>query len=251
MILVSVSGTAGRIMIDQYELLERAIRGDKAATDKLVEDNIGLVWSVVRKFGGRGQDTDDLFQLGCMGLLKAIKRFDLSYNVRFSTYAVPMIMGEIKRFLRDDGPIKVSRSVKELAIRAAAVSDVLHKKNGEMPSVSMLANELGVESEEVVFALEAAAPPESLYAGEDAEGVSPLMARLSGNAEGEGEIVDRIALSQALGTLPARERQIVVFRYFHGKTQSQIAEMLGISQVQVSRLEKKVLAVMRGMLEAR
>jgi len=234
---------------EQYDLLKLASCGDKAAIDTLVEDNIGLVWSVVRKFGGRGHETDDLFQLGCMGLLKAIKRFDTSYNVRFSTYAVPMIMGEIKRFLRDDGPIKVSRSTKELAIRARAVSDLMHKQNGEAPSVAALAGELGVESEDVVFALEASSPPESLYAGEDAEGVSPLMARLQSGEPGEGEIVDRIALAQALRTLPPRERQIVVFRYFQGKTQSQIADVLGISQVQVSRLEKKVLAAMRGMLE--
>lgn len=236
---------------DQGELLSRAVAGDEAARAQLVEDNMGLIWSVVKKFTGRGYDSDDLFQIGAMGLIKAIQKFDLSYDVRFSTYAVPMILGEIKRFLRDDGLVKVSRSIKELAIKARTVSELMQKQTGEAPTIGQLAEKLGVATEEIVFALEAACPPESLYAGEDADDISPLIDRTHAQTQGEGEIVNRLALSEVLETLPARERQLIVLRYFKDRTQAQVAELLGISQVQVSRLEKKVLGLLRGQLAER
>lgn len=236
---------------DQGELLRRAVAGDEAARDQLVEDNMGLIWSVVKKFTGRGADADDLFQIGAMGLIKAIQKFDLAYDVRFSTYAVPMIMGEIKRFLRDDGPVKVSRSVKELAVKARTMSELIQKQTGEAPTIGQLAESLGVDTEEIVFAMEAACPPESLYAGEEDDDISPLIDRTHAQAQGEGEIVNRLALGEVLETLPARERQLIILRYFKDRTQAQVAELLGISQVQVSRLEKKVLSLLRGQLAER
>lgn len=235
---------------DQGGLLKRAADGDAAARDQLVEENMGLVWSVVKKFTGRGYEADDLFQIGCMGLLKAIDKFDVSYDVRFSTYAVPMIMGEIKRFLRDDGPVKVSRSVKELAVKARTVSEMVQKETGEAPTIGQLAERLGTSAEDIVFAMEAVCPPESLYAGEE-DDLLPLIDRTHAAGQGEGELINHIALGEVLESLPARERQLIVLRYFKDRTQAQVAKLLGISQVQVSRLEKKVLGLLRGELVER
>lgn len=232
---------------EQSALLKRAAEGDEAAKSQLVEANLGLVWSVVKKFAGRGYEADDLFQIGCMGLLKAIEKFDLSFEVRFSTYAVPMIIGEIKRFLRDDGPLKVSRSIKELAMKARSVSETLQKQTGEEASIHQIANQLGKSSEDIVFALEAVQTPDSLYAGENDDDSIPLIDKTA-LREGETDIIDKIALREAIHKLEPRERQIIMFRYFGDKTQAQVAALLGISQVQVSRLEKKILATMRGEL---
>ncbi len=235
---------------DQDELLRLAINGDALAKNRLVEENTGLVWSVVKRLSGRGCETDDLFQIGCMGLLKAISKFDFSYGVKFSTYAVPMIMGEIKRFLRDDGPLKVSRGVKELAVRARATSEIMQKETGEAPTIGQLSERLGVHAEDIVLALEAACPPESLFAGEDSD-MAPLIERTGMDCQNEGDIVNHLALCEVLERLPARERQLIVLRYFQDKTQSQVAALLGVSQVQVSRLEKKVLCLLRGELAER
>ncbi len=230
---------------EQKNLLLRASKGDEEAVKLLVQNNLGLVHSVVKKFLGTSYDSEDLFQVGSMGLLKAIRKFDLSYDVRFSTYAVPMIIGEIKRFLRDDGPIKVSRSAKELAIKVRSVSEMIEKQTGEAPSVNEIASILGQSGENIAYALEASVPPESLYASTSEQNTNLLIDKMPSKDMGETEIVDKIALREMISQLKARERQIIVFRYFKNKTQSEVAKVLGISQVQVSRLEKKILANLR------
>lgn len=241
--------------IDNDELLNRIRKGDEKARAAIVENNLGLVWSIVRRFQNRGHETDDLFQIGCIGLIKAVNKFDPSYNVKFSTYAVPMIIGEIKRFLRDDGIIKVSRSMKELSNRVRILKEEMTKELGKEPTINELAERLDMKPEDLVMAIESSYMPESLYNEYDpgdADSLStPLIDRLEGNGEDAGySIVDRIALKQILDTLEPRERQIIVLRYFKEKTQMQVAEMLGISQVQVSRIERKIINEMRRKINA-
>ena len=228
-------------------LLRRAHEGDKAARDTLVEENLGLVWSIVRRFTGRGVEAEDLFQIGSIGLLKAIDKFDPGYEVQFSTYAVPMITGEIKRFLRDDGMVKVSRPLKELSWKAYAVRERLERELGQEPSLSLIARELEVTMEELVMALDSGAEVESLqktiYQG-DGNDIS-LEDRLEEWSGAQEQLLNRILLEETLDKLEARERQIIYLRYFEDKTQTEIARELGISQVQVSRMEKKILRIMR------
>lgn len=227
-----------------FEAISLAKDGDAQAKEYVVNNNMGLVWSIVRKFLNRGTEADDLFQIGCIGLIKAIEKFDSAYGVQFSTYAVPMIMGEIKRHLRDDGIIKVSRSLKELSIKAKGVMDKLSKEMGREPTVQEVALQLDVSAEELVMALDATVVPESINEkiGDDGR---ELETTLGCDEDMEQNVVNKIAIKDALSNLTARERQIIVLRYFKDKTQSQIAAQLGISQVQVSRIEKKVLAQMR------
>lgn len=227
-----------------FEAISLAKDGDARAKEYVVNKNTGLVWSIVRKFLNRGTEAEDLFQIGCIGLIKAIQKFDSAFDVQFSTYAVPMIMGEIKRHLRDDGIIKVSRSLKELSIKAKGVMDRLSKEMGREPTVQEVALQLGVSTEELVMALDATVMPESINAkiGEDGKELETI---LGCEEDMEQSVVNKIAIKDALSNLTARERQIIVLRYFKDKTQSQIAAQLGISQVQVSRIEKKVLAQMR------
>ena len=229
------------------QLIARAHQGEKEARNDLVEENVGLIWSIVRRFAGRGCETEDLFQIGSIGLMKAIDKFDTSFDVKFSTYAVPLIMGEIKRFLRDDGMIKVSRSVKELGIRVSASRQKLSGSLGREPTLEELAEDVGASREEVAVSLEAGAQVESLYApaaGGEETNLS-LLDRLSeGNGENE-EVLDRVVLRELLGSLEKQERELIVRRYFYDQTQTKIAELMGISQVQVSRLEKKILKKMR------
>ena len=229
------------------QLIVRAHQGEKEARNDLVEENVGLIWSIVRRFAGRGCETEDLFQIGSIGLMKAIDKFDTSFDVKFSTYAVPLIMGEIKRFLRDDGMIKVSRSVKELGIRVSASRQKLLGSLGREPTLEELAEDVGASREEVAVSLEAGAQVESLYApaaGGEETNLS-LLDRLSeGNGENE-EVLDRVVLRELLGSLEKQERELIVRRYFYDQTQTKIAELMGISQVQVSRLEKKILKKMR------
>ena len=231
-------------------LLRRAHEGDKAARDTLVEENLGLVWSIVRRFTGRGVEAEDLFQIGSIGLLKAIDKFDPGYEVQFSTYAVPMITGEIKRFLRDDGMVKVSRPLKELSWKAYAVRERLERELGQEPSLSLIARELEVTMEESVMALDSGAEVESLqktiYQG-DGNDIS-LEDRLEERSGAQEQLLNRILLEETLDKLEARERQIIYLRYFEDKTQTEIARELGISQVQVSRMEKKILRIMRGKI---
>lgn len=226
------------------ELINKAKNGDKQAQSILVERNVGLVWSIVKRFQNRGYETEDLFQIGCIGLIKAIHKFNNSFEVKFSTYAVPMIIGEIKRFIRDDGIIKVSRSLKEISNKARITKEVMSKELGREPSVSEMAERLNVSVEDLVMALEAGCPPESLYntIGEGDNSSMMLIDRIDGDNSNELDLVDRIALRQVLESLSTRERQIIILRYFKEKTQNQIAQMLGISQVQVSRIEKKILS---------
>ena len=227
-----------------FEAINFAKAGDKQAKEYVVKNNTGLVWSIVRKFLNRGTEADDLFQIGCMGLIKAIEKFDASFEVQFSTYAVPMIMGEIKRHLRDDGIIKVSRSLKELSVKAKSASDRMSKSMGREPTVTEIAKELDVSVEELVMAMDATVMPESINAkiGDDGKEIESV---IGCDEDMEQSVVNRIAIKDALSALSTRERQIIILRYFKDKTQSQIAAQLGISQVQVSRIEKKVLARMR------
>jgi len=236
---------------DTTELIMLAKEGDRLAQSMLVENNIGLVWSIVRRFQNRGHETEDLFQIGCIGLIKAIKKFDTSYDVRFSTYAVPMIIGEIKRFLRDDGIIKVSRSLKEVSNRVRIAKDILAKELGREPTVSELAQHLDIPMDEIVMAIEAGHSPESLFTPINEGDSSSLLLidRINDNGcSDETDIIDRIALREVMDTLKPREKQIIILRYFKEKTQVQIARMLGISQVQVSRIEKKILEDIRNRI---
>ncbi len=237
-------------MDETMRLIQMAHEGDKAARDRLVEENIGLIWSIVRRFCGRGHEPEDLFQIGSIGLIKAIDKFDLSYEVRFSTYAVPMITGEIKRFLRDDGMIKVSRSVKELGVKAGAARESLSSSLGREPTIEEIAGELKVSREEVAASLEAGAEVESLYRTvnrNDGQDLC-LMDRLEEKEDEEEKLVNRMVLKELLMELEPKEREIIVRRYFCNQTQSVIAADLEISQVQVSRLEKKILKQMREKL---
>lgn len=219
--------------------------GDTLARDTLVNCNIRLVWSVVQRFLNRGYEAEDLFQIGCIGLLKSVDKFDLSYDVKFSTYAVPMIIGEIQRFLRDDGTIKVSRSLKELANRVRKVKDELSKTMGRLPSISEVAEALGITPEEVVFAQEANKPPSSIHETVFENDGDPITLMDQISDETQNNWFDKIALDEAIETLTERERLIVYLRYFRDQTQSEVAGRLGISQVQVSRLEKKILQSIR------
>lgn len=229
-------------------LIIKAQKGDQEAQNILVKENIGLVWSIVKRFKCRDAETEDIFQVGCIGLIKAIKKFDPDFDVRFSTYAVPMIMGEIKRFFRDDGAIKVSRAMKELAQKAAAVREQIEKVSGRTPTVHELAEKLNVEPEELVQALESGYQPESLYRTiGDSDNPVYLIDRLVVDNEGaeESAILERLSLTKALQNLDARSRQIIFLRFFKEETQQMVAEKMGISQVQVSRLEKKIMEELR------
>ena len=237
--------------IDTIQLIMMAKEGDKLAQGVLVENNIGLVWSIVRRFQNRGHETEDLFQIGCIGLIKAINKFDTTFEVKFSTYAVPMIIGEIKRFLRDDGIIKVSRSLKEVSNKARITKEVMSKELGREPTISEMAGRLDISTEELVMAVEAGYTPESLFnpVGEGDNSTLMLIDKLNDDCnEDETDIIDKIALKQVLDTLKPREKQIIILRYFKEKTQVQIAKLLGISQVQVSRIEKKILEDLRNRI---
>ncbi|MCU6746291.1 MULTISPECIES: RNA polymerase sporulation sigma factor SigF [Lachnospiraceae] len=228
-------------------LIKKSHDGDKNARERLVEENIGLVWCVVKRFYGRGTETEDLFQIGSIGLLKAIDKFDLSYDVKFSTYAVPMISGEIKRFLRDDGMIKVSRSLKELSYKSFQVREELTVQLGREPTLEELADKMQVEKEEIVQAMEAGCEVESLYRTVYQKEGSEirLLDKLEEKEQKEEKILDTMLLKQLLETLESQERQLIYLRYFADKTQAEVGKILGISQVQVSRMEKKIMEHLR------
>ena len=231
-------------------LIKRAHDGDKAAREQLVEENVGLIWCVVKRFTGRGVETEDLFQIGSIGLLKAIDKFDLSYDVKFSTYAVPMITGEIKRFLRDNRMIKVSRSLKELSYKAFQAREKLQEQLGREPDIEELAEELKVGKEELAMAMEAGSEVESLQRPvyqKDGNTV-PLMEKLTEEVNREETVINHVAVSQLLGELEREERQLLYLRYYADKTQSEIGKLMGISQVQVSRMEKRILNRLREYL---
>ena len=228
-------------------LIQKSHEGDEEAKAQLVEENVGLVWCIVKRLYNRGAEAEDLFQIGSIGLLKAIDKFDVSYDVKFSTYAVPMISGEIKRFLRDDGLIKVSRSLKEIAYKAYLVQEELRKKWGREPTLQELADYMGVEKEELVMAMEANAEVESLHKTiyqKDGHEIQ-LMDKLKEQEVREDKVLDRMLLKELLDQLGKDERQLIFLRYFANKTQTEVGEIMGISQVQVSRTEKKILKKLR------
>ena len=236
---------------DNSQLLPLAKAGDAEAMNRLIEANLPLVTSISKKFINRGYDYEDIYQIGCMGLVKAINNFDDNFNVKFSTYAVPMIIGEIKRFLRDDGIIKVSRNVKSLAKKLHFDKEALTKKLNRDPSIEELAEFSGIDKEEILSALESSASMQYLYEVIHQDDGAPvlLIDKLSENAAEDKNLTEKIALKEALNSLDVKSRQIIVLRYFKDKTQIQVAKMLGISQVQVSRIEKKVLSEMRKQLD--
>lgn len=229
-------------------LLEMSHKGDKQARETLVEENMGLVYSIVRRFGGRGYEMEDLVQIGCIGLLKAIDKFDLCFEVRFSTYAVPMISGEIKRFLRDDGMIKVSRTLKETAAKAYMAKESLEKKHGREVTVEEISQEIKAAREDIVLAMESAAEVESLYKTVyqgDGNAIC-LMDRLEEEGNPNEALLNHMVLNELLGRLEEEERTLIRLRYFEEKTQVQVAAQMGMTQVQVSRFEKKILKKLRG-----
>ncbi|MBQ1275158.1 MAG: SigF/SigG family RNA polymerase sporulation sigma factor [Cellulosilyticum sp.] len=233
------------------ELILRAQEGDEKAKNQLVNENMGLVWSLVRRFVGRGYELEDLFQIGSIGLLKSIDKFDLNFNVKFSTYAVPMIVGEIKRFLRDDGMLKVSRSLKETAYKARILKEELVKELNREPTISEIAAGLEMEVEEVAYALESSAEVESLnaiiYQG-DGKPVT-LSEKIDEAPVVQNSLIDKMLLTEIIERLLPIERELITMRYFEDRTQTEIAEALKISQVQVSRIEKRVLKKMKLMLD--
>lgn len=236
--------------MDTLELIELSKQGDKSARDLVVNMNIGLVWSIVRRFAGRGHELEDLFQIGSIGLIKAIDKFDTSFEVKFSTYAVPMITGEIKRFLRDDGMIKVSRSLKEIAGKVRITTEILSNKLGRDPTLDEISAELDIPTEDIIMALESNSEVESLYKTiyqGDGNAIY-LIDKLEQTRDENENVIDHIALQEIIDTLSDKEKNLIELRYFRDKTQTDIAKELGISQVQVSRLEKKILKVMRERL---
>lgn len=230
--------------MDTLTLIKQAHQGDKAARDKVLTDNTALIWSIVRRFLNRGYEGEDLFQIGCIGMLKAIDRFDLEYNVAFSTYAVPLITGEIRRFLRDDGIIKISRSIKENQNKIIAETENFRETYHLEPTIEQLAEICSLSKEDVVTAIESLRNVESIYkevdSSSDGNGVS-ILDKLVDKTNNENVVIDRVLIKQLLDTLDENERNIIILRYYKNKTQSDIAKEIGITQVQVSRLEKKIL----------
>ncbi|EPR27687.1 sporulation sigma factor SigG [Geobacillus kaustophilus GBlys] len=231
---------------EMRELFRRMHEGDLEAREKLVNGNLRLVLSVIQRFNNRGEFVDDLFQVGCIGLMKSIDNFDLNQNVKFSTYAVPMIIGEIRRYLRDNNPIRVSRSLRDIAYKALQVRERLMSETAKEPSTEEIAKELGVAHEEVVFALDAIQDPVSLFEPIYNDGGDPIyvMDQLSDERNRDSQWIEEIALKEGLRRLNEREKMIIRKRFFQGKTQMEVAEEIGISQAQVSRLEKAAIRQM-------
>ena len=230
------------------ELIAMAQQGDREATERLVEENVGLVWSVAKRFLGRGVEAEDLYQLGCLGFLKAVEGFDLEYGTQFSTYAVPKISGEIRRFLRDDGAVKVSRSIKEQASLIKTSRNRLTNALGREPTIQEISRQTGLTPEEIAIAETATAATESIQkeAGEEGFSLEDVLT----DTESEERMVEKIALRQAIDKLPNREAMVIRLRYFHGLTQDRTAKVMEVSQVQVSRIEKKAISMLSEMLRS-
>ncbi len=237
---------------NNIEDVKKAQSGSNEAMENLIKNNQGLIWNIVKRFSGRNYEIEDLYQIGCLGFIKAIRRFDTNFEVQVSTYAVPYILGEIKKYIRDDGIVKVSRSVKELGIKVKQLQNEYLKKYKEEISIQEIAKELNVDKEEVIFAIEAQRPVESIYQEEqgDEKNKRELISKIPSNNNQENNIVNNMALAQIIENLDSRERQIIILRFYRDKTQTQVGKMLGISQVQVSRIEKNVLSKMKQKLEA-
>lgn len=232
---------------ENLKQIAKAQNGDEEAMTKLVENNKGLIWNIVKRFSGRGYEIEDIYQIGCMGFIKAIKRFDTSFEVQVSTYAVPYILGEIKRFIRDDGMVKVSRSTKELAMKILELQKEYLNKTGEEITIGEISKQLKIPREEITYALECLRPVSSIYeetssAGDDSR---TIIDKVSTGKDEAGSIVDTIAIKQLIENLEAREKQIILLRFYKDKTQAEVAKVLGITQVQVSRIEKKILNSMK------
>lgn len=230
------------------ELIALSQKGDRRATESLVEENAGLIWSVAKRFLGRGVEAEDLYQLGCLGFLKAVEGFDLEYGTQFSTYAVPKISGEIRRFLRDDGAVKVSRSIKEQASVIKSTRNRLTHALGREPTINEIARQTGFTPEEIAVAETATAATESIQreAGEEGFSLEDVLT----DTESEERMVEKIALRQAIENLPVREAMVIRLRYFHGLTQDRTAKVMKVSQVQVSRIEKKAITMLMEMLKS-
>ena len=237
---------------NDMKIIERAQNGSKEDMTKLIEDNSRLVWSIVRRFNGRGYDIEDLYQIGSIGLIKAIQRFDTSFEVRLSTYAVPYILGEIKRFIRDDGPVKISRSIKELNIKIIELQKEYLNKYGKEITLEQLAKELKTSKEDIAMALDSARPVNSIedsqYRDNKTDKTISLIDQLSSGKDEENEITNRITIKKLISELKDNEKEVILLRYYKGKTQMQVAKILGITQVQVSRIERKVLDNMKRKL---
>lgn len=233
-------------MTEQHQLIRRAQLGDKDASELLITENSGLIWSVAKRFIGRGTEAEDLYQLGCVGFLKAVEGFDLSFGTQFSTYAVPKISGEIRRFLRDDGAVKVSRSIKERAATIKSTRSALTQALGREPTIAEISRQTGFAPEDIALAETATAATESIQreAGEDGFCLEDILT----DTESEERMVEKIALRQAIEALPERERTVIQLRFFHSLTQQRVAKVLDVSQVQVSRIEKKALSILRERL---
>jgi RNA polymerase sporulation-specific sigma factor len=238
--------------VDTLDLIKKSRQGDKEARDLVVKENVGLVWSIVRRFANRGHEMEDLFQIGSIGLIKAIDKFDYSYDVKFSTYAVPMITGEIKRFLRDDGMIKVSRSLKENATKIRIFRERYANTNGREPTIEEIETGLSLTREEILMAMETGAEVESLYKTIYQGDGTPiyLIDKLTETKDESENMIDKLALKEVIASLDDREQEIIKLRYFKDRTQTDIANVLGISQVQVSRMEKRILKILRDKLGA-
>lgn len=229
------------------ELIIQAKLGNREASELLVKENSGLIWSVARRFVGRGAELDDLYQLGCLGFMKAVEGFDLEFGTQFSTYAVPKIAGEIRRFLRDDGAVKVSRSIKEQSATIKAVRSRLTSALGREPTIQEISRQTGFSPEDIALAETATAATESIQRETGEEGFT--LEQVLTDTESEENMVERIALHQAVDNLPQRERTVIQLRYFHGLTQQRIARVLDVSQVQVSRIEKKAISMLRELMQ--
>lgn len=236
---------------DNIKYIKLAQENSEQAMEILIKNNSGLIWNIVRRFIGRGYESEDLYQIGCIGLIKAIKRFDISLDVQLSTYAVPYIMGEIKRFIRDDGIIKVSRQTKELSIKIKQIQNEYMNKMGEEISISKISEILNVSKEEIAAAIESNNNVDSIYSTESSENDERmLIEKLADNKDEYNNLVDKITLSEIIDNLDEKEKKVVLLRFYKEKTQAQVGKILGITQVQVSRIEKRVLEKMRFKLEA-
>lgn len=236
---------------DNLKYIKLAQENNEEAMDILIKNNSGLIWNIVRRFIGRGYETDDLYQIGCIGLIKAIKRFDSNLDVQLSTYAVPYIIGEIKRFIRDDGIIKVSRQTKELAIKIKQIQNEYMNKMGEEISITRISEILKVSKEEIAAAIESSNTVDSIYSveGQDTD-ERMLIEKITDDKDEYKTLVDKITLNEIINNLEDKEKEVVILRFYKEQTQSQVGKILGITQVQVSRIEKKVLEKMRLKLEA-
>mgnify|MGYP000327877556 FL=1 len=224
----------------------KAQNGNEDIMEQLIEKNKGLIWSIIRRFKDRGVETDDLYQIGVLGFIKSIKKFDTTFDVKLSTYAVPYIMGEVKRHIRDDGPIKISRSIKDLGKKAMEIQREHLRKNGQDISIVEVAKKLRVSKEEIAFALDSFNPVESIYnSTTDQEDGPTLIDTISSNIDEQSEIVNKLSLEQLIENLNGEEKQIIMLRYYKGRTQSEVAKILKTSQVQISRIEKRILEKMK------